>query len=230
MNKITYDFLNRNIHGCPKDWAKSLNKSSKIIFYGEPWITPDEYTRIWKLLLDSPQIGRLAEQIHTDPFLAAGCLEHAVNSGIFIRFKTELMPNKELEKWASEVIQASKKLKLLLSDSEVLERNRIFNLFMNEHIENDTSNTLPAELEHKDFVGVLNQIESGTSSWLTETMRQNRPNDKSYRKTRFVKKCGLSLESNTGESKPEVVAELTSIVFEDPGYTSFQARRILKNT
>lgn len=230
MNKITYDFLEKNINGIPKSWEKSLNKSSKIIFHGEPWITPAEYTRIWRLLLDSPQLGKLAEKIHSDPFVAAGCLEHAVNSGILIRYKTELMPNKELRQWAIDVMETSRKLKLLLSDSEVLNINRIFNIFANDHIEKSASKTLPTELEHKDFVEVLSNIEVAADSWLKDTTKQNRPNDKSYRKTRFVKKCGLSLNSNTGESKPEVVAELTSIIFEDPGYTTYQARRILKNT
>lgn len=230
MNKEAYDFLKSCIEDPASGWGRSLETSSKIIFHDEPWITRDEYVRKWTLLINSPQLGDLLEQIDSDPFTAASYLHLAVNSGLFIKFKTELMPNKELEQWAAEVIETSRKLKRLLSGTQVLQNNKIFNLFMNDHIEKTTCKELPVELEHKDFLGNLDKIENDTKSWLSETIKQNRPNDKSYRKTRFVKKCGVSFQSTVGDTKPEVVAELTSIIFEDPGYTTFQARRILKNT
>ena len=44
------------------------------------------------------------------------------------------MPNKELEQWAAQVTEASRKLRRLLFDTEVLENNKIFNLFMKRHI------------------------------------------------------------------------------------------------
>lgn len=229
MNKEEYDFLKIHIDDPTIGWKNSFNKSSKIIFHGEPWITLDEYRRKWTLLINSPQLGSLIEQIHSDPFTAASLLLHAVNSGLFIRYKTELMPNKELEQWAAQVTEASRKLRRLLFDTEVLENNKIFNLFMNDHMEITTYKELPVELEHKDYLGNLDKIENDTKAWLSEAIKQNR-HDKSYRKTRFVKKCGLSFQSNVGAAMPAVVAELTAILFEDPGYTTFQVRRILKNT